>query len=187
LLIKLNHIATIQTGIYEKPHPLGNIKYIQGNMVNNNFELSLSNQFPMITGAMKYEKHLLRDSDILFMAKGERNVAALYKASLGDSVASSNFFVIRLRDKKILAEYLIWVFNALYNSGKMKSLKKGTHIPSISKKSLEMLEIPVPSIEIQKKIVQLQELWNREKLLTQELMNKKDQLYQRYVMEIANK
>lgn len=182
----LKEIATIHTGIYAKSNPMGNVNYIQGNSVDEDYLLLKPYKIPKLVWKDNFKKHLLREKDILFMAKGDRNVSVLYNPSLDRSVASSTFFVLRLNNVEILPEYLKWYLNSLYEMGKTKSLLKGTYIPSISKKSLEKLEIPVPSFEIQRKILHLSKLWEKEKMLTRNLLDKKEQYYQNILNRIVN-
>lgn len=57
------------------------------------------------------ERHLLEPNDILFVAKGTRSFAAVYKESFGPCVASSTFFVIRLKPDTLAPEYLALILN----------------------------------------------------------------------------
>lgn len=49
-------------------------------------------------------------------------------------------------------------------------------MPLLSKHSLGALKIPLPRLETQQKIVELQQLWEQEQQLTQQLLNNRETL-----------
>ncbi len=67
------------------------------------------------------------------------------------------FSNIIIKKSEIMPEYLAYVIKL--QKEKLESLAKGTAFPGISKSDLETIEIPLPSLEIQRKIIQ--ELDNR--------------------------
>ena len=135
-------------------------------------------------------RHLLRDGDILFAAKGAKNFAALYNSENKLAVASTSFFVIRLTDAirtKLLPEFLVWFIN---NPPSLKLLKDqaiGTAIVSISKSVLADLEIPIPGVAQQKAILKIAELRNKERKIKSEIENLKEKQVQHAVRNALNK
>lgn len=115
------------------------------------------------------EKHLLRNGDVLFAAKGAKNFAVVFENHNKKAVASPSFFVIRQTSLELLPEYLAWFLNSHSTLTLLKSQAIGSSIPSISKHVLENLEIPVPSIQTQKTILEIHQLRIREKALRQDI------------------
>ncbi len=113
----------------------------------------------------------LKKGDILFAAKGTKNFAACYENEDMPAVASTSFFVIRLNDKNVLPGYLNWFLNHPGTQTVLKGYARGTSIASISKAVLSELEIPVPSIQKQELILQLNKLRNKEKNIKQQIEN----------------
>lgn len=111
------------------------------------------------------------------MAKGSSNKACLYKIEIGQAVASSVFFVIRLKVKFILPEYLQWYLNTPLIQRALFKFSEGTHIQSISRRAMKTIEIEIPSLEQQKNILEGQLLWEKEKKLMLELIQKKELFY----------
>lgn len=101
----------------------------------------------------------------MFAAKGTKNFAAVFENHNEASVASTSFFVIRLTGETLLAEYLALFLNSYTTQTILKAQAIGTSMPSISKQVLENLEITVPGLEIQKAILQINKLRNKEKVL----------------------
>lgn len=128
------------------------------------------------------QKHLLKNGDVLFAAKGTKNFATVFENFNEPSVASTSFFVLRPTDKKVLPDYLAWVLNSHTTQTLLKSQAIGTSIPSISKQVLENLEIAVPSIEMQNAILQITKLRNKEKSLRQKIETLREKQIQQQII-----
>ncbi|MBN8684896.1 MAG: restriction endonuclease subunit S [Chitinophagales bacterium] len=184
---KLKYIASIASGVYEKVHPSGDTFYLQGKDFDEYGRIRRDmKMLPELLANERLEKHLLRDGDILLIAKGESNRACLYQEAIGPAVASSTFFVIRPAKSELLPEYMQWYFNTRYMKDIFSGLSKGTQIASLSKKTLAEIEIPVPPLREQKKILEIQRLWEHEKSLTLKLMELKDLNIQKLLLKNSN-
>lgn len=170
----LEHIAVIQTGIFAKPVPEGEIVYLQAKHFDENGSLE-SSLHPDLKAEDISEKHLLQPGDVLFASKGTRNFAAWYESKNQPAVASTSFFVIRLQSNLVIPEYLAWYLNSPYTLKILKGRAIGTSIVSISKTVLENLEISVPELNTQQIILKINQLQIREKSLMHqiEILNEK--------------
>ena len=167
----LKHIASIQTGALLKTVSAGEIVYLQAKHFDEN---GMLNQLlhPDLNSAEISEKHLLREDDVLFAAKGAKNFAACYDNKNQPAVASTSFFVIRIQGNlkdKILPQFLSWAINHPVSQKYLKANAIGSSIASISKVVLAELEISIPDLQTQKAILKIAELRNREKKLKQEI------------------
>ncbi len=164
----VKNITNIHTGIFAKPSGVGEVVYLQSKHFDEfgqlNSVLHLDLPFASIS-----DKHLLKEGDVLFAAKGTKNFAAVFEKHFEPSVASTSFFVIRLTGNVVLPHYLAWFLNSDSVLKQLKGQAIGTSIPSISKQVLEDLEIAIPSLEIQNVILRIAELRNKEKLLKQKI------------------
>jgi restriction endonuclease S subunit len=97
-------------------------------------------------------------------------------------VASTSFFVIRLRDKTILPAYLAWYLNSNKAQQELKAQAIGTGIPSISKQVLEMLELNVPTLEKQEAVLKISTLFEREKRIRIEIELLREHQIQQYII-----
>jgi restriction endonuclease S subunit len=61
----------------------------------------------------------------------------------------------------------------------------GTAIPIITVKALGNLPITIPALQKQKEIVEIYKLFNREKELMMQLVNKKEKLLQKVLLDQA--
>ena len=136
---------------------------------------------PQLNLNNKLEKHLLKDGDLLFAAKGLNNFAVVYNNGIGKAVASSSFIVIKINEENkqtIQPDYLAWFLTHHKQIKLMHQQQLGTTIPSIGMKQLAELEINIPPIEVQKKIVAVHQLREKEKELTTRIEEWKDKQIQ---------
>lgn len=177
----IKSITNIQTGLFAKPAGVGEVVYLQSKNFDEYGQLH-SELHPDLVADGISEKHLLKDGDVLFAAKGTKNFAAVFENHNEPSVASTSFFVIRPTDNKVLPQFLAWFLNNPTTQNLLKGQAIGTSIPSISKQVLENLEITVPDIETQKAILQITKLRNKEKSLKQEIETLREKQIQQQII-----
>ena len=177
----IKDITNIQTGLFAKPAGIGELLYLQSKHFDEFGQLH-SVLHPDLPAEGISEKHLLKDGDVLFAAKGTKNFAAVFENHNEPSVASTSFFVIRPADKKVLPQFLAWFLNNPTTQTILKGQAIGTSIPSISKQVLENLEIPVPDIKTQKAIIEISKLRNMEKTLKQEIETLREKQIQQQII-----
>ncbi len=177
----IKDIAIIQTGLFAKPAGIGELVYLQSKNFDEYGQLH-SELHPDLVADGISEKHLLKDGDVLFAAKGTKNFATVFENHNEPSVASTSFFVIRPTDNKVLPQFLAWFLNNPTTQTLLKGQAIGTSIPSISKQVLENLEITVPDIETQKAILQITKLRNKEKSLKQEIETLREKQIQQQII-----
>lgn len=181
---RIKDIAIIQTGLYAKPSGAGELVYLQSRHFDEYGQLHAVLHPDLIANGIP-DKHLLKDGDVLFAAKGTKNFAAVFENHNEPSVASTSFFVIRPTDKKLLPQYLAWYLNSHSIQSLLKGQAIGTSIPSISKQVLENLEIALPDIEKQKAILHITKLRDKEKSLKQEIETLREKQVQAMLLEAA--
>ena len=173
-MTKLNNIATIQTGVFAKTTPNPDALYLQQSDFDSRGELRDTAQ-PTI--ATDNPKHLLAAGDLLLASKGNNNICVIVPEIEQKCVASPSFLVIRLRDKSaILPEYIAWYLNLPTVQNTLAAQARGTSIMSISKATLGDLEIPVPSVERQRRYIELSKLQKREQQLYAAIAERRKQI-----------
>jgi len=156
----LSEIADIRTGLFARPEPGGNLVYLQAKHFDETGCLQ-SGILTELRSEFVSGNHRLIAGDVLFSAKGYKNFAALYKGEF-PAVASTTFFVSRLRTRDVLPEYLVWYLNSPATQELVKRGAIGSSIVSIPKSSFGQLEISVPPLEVQRKILEIDKLSRRE-------------------------
>jgi restriction endonuclease S subunit len=172
--MKISSIANINSGIYSSAISVGEVYYIQARDFDENRQI-VSNLTPVLSYEENLEKHFLQPGDILIVAKGASFLSAVYDGSYSPAVASTVFLVIRITNKdQIDPWYVSWYLNQTSTQIYFLSISRGTSIPSINKKMLSELDIPIPSIEKQKLIIELIGLQHKDKFLNRRITELKD-------------
>ena len=176
----LKDIADIRTGYSFRakiePDSEGNILVVQLK------ELSDKNTIDISTAVKIYmqnvaENYLLQKGDLVFRSRGMDSTAAIMDISSNNVILSAPFQRIRLQDtSKIIPEYLLWYINSKDAQSYFSVNKTGTSVTMISTAVLADLPVIVPSVESQKKIVEINTLSEREIELQEELIKKKNLL-----------
>jgi len=147
--IKIFDIAIIQTGIYAKPDPVGEVLYIMGRHFDLDKKIDPAIQ-PELQLNEKTKKHLLRTGDILVASKGHDLFSAVFHSMKYPAVASSMFIILKLHDPQIiLPEYLAWHLNHPKTQKILSGSSKGTALRSITIDIIGNLEIPIPPLQKQ--------------------------------------
>lgn len=180
---KLKDICDIQFGCYEQTILKGTIPCLQLKNFDENNQF-LTNIDTFVPHDKKTTKHLLCPEDILLPSKGNRLFAVLYQKEWGDMVASSIFYVIKVTSQNILPAYLSIVLNQPIYQQRLWQKGGGSNIFSLRKKELEDLTFPIPTLEIQDKIIKINSLHQKKTVLIQQIAKKEKQLYQSIIYQL---
>lgn len=136
-----------------------------------------------LTGRKQPE--FLRSGDILFMAKGTRNDAALIGEVPPNTVCTPNFYRIRLKPDidDLLPDFLNWQLNHLGAQRYFATCSQGTAASSITKSQLETLPVIIPPIETQKLMANLADAATKEQTLLNQLIENR----QRMIVEVGRR
>lgn len=121
-------------------------------------------------------RYLVDGSDVLFLARGNRN-RAFTTEGLGDHVvASSHFFILTPDLDKVRPGFLAWYLNTRSVRSILKTNIQGTTMKLVPRGAIESVEIDVPPLVVQERIVELAALRERERELIRRLEKKWDAL-----------
>lgn len=118
----------------------------------------------------------LNKGDVLLINRG-RFTACVFEDNLGmPCVATSAFLILTPKNpEQLLPDYLALYLNSAEGQNIFKRLNETTTIPFIKLSSLEQIEIPVPPLDMQQKLVALEQAKQRFAQLTArktELLNR---------------
>lgn len=182
----LKNISNIQTGLFAKPQAEGDIVYLQPKYFNELGDLTTV-LMPDLNSTEISKKHLLKQGDILFAAKGNKNFATCFGKHDLPAVASTSFFVIRVTNQKVLPEYLTWFLNHPNTQQFLKGYARGTAMVSISKSVLENIELSIPSIEMQKRILKIASYRKQELALKKQMEDLQEKYLQSLLIKSTQK
>lgn len=104
------------------------------------------------------KEHLLRDGDILFCAKGTIKAAA-FSGQPEDYVASSAFFILSPK-RELFSAYIAAFLNSEMMKGAYRSATNGSTIPSLPISYVSGIQIRLPPLSAQKRVIELLDLYN---------------------------
>lgn len=181
--VKLKEIANIQFGYYGQPSKYGTIPYLQAKHFNE-FGQYIAENDTFLEEDPKSMANLLQNEDILFVAKGFRFFATLYKEDFGKAIASSIFFILSVDKSKIIPDYLVSVLNLPKNLMYFQQSASGSSIPSIRKSELADFTFNLIPLEEQQRVVALQELYLKDIEITNHIISEKQKLFQTAISKI---
>lgn len=121
---------------------------------------------------LKRESGQLEQGDILFAARGNHHYA-IHIESIPSGMhilAAPHFFVIRSLQRIILPAFLSWYLNQESCQRYFARASEGTGTKSIRRAILDQTPVVIPSMQEQRKIIALNTVIRRERLLLQTLI-----------------
>ena len=175
----LKDIARVQMGLSFRsriePEADGTIAVVQMRDLTEDNKLS---QRKLITVKMDglNGRHLVKCNDLIFRSRGQTTTAAIIDTEIGPAIVAAPLLRIRVTSEHVLPEYLCWFVNQPSAQAFLHSRATGTAMTVIGKAALDALEVPLPALETQERIVALADLSNKEQRLMRELAAKKEKL-----------
>ena len=190
--MKLNKIAKIQSGYISRgrivPRDDGKYLLLQAKDVSADPLSYRTDALVRFIPTLSGKDWFLKPGDILFMARGVRNFSVLID-KLPDSVlAAACFFVVRISNSEVLPEYLSWYLNQLPVEDYLKRFSgRGVHMPVVRRAVLENIDIPLPPINTQKQVSEINKLLHTEQKLYKKLAEKRKNLITRICLRATLK
>ena len=121
----------------------------------------------------------LQQRDVLFSARGTRNIAAVVDGVPGHAVCSPLFFLVRVKaPDRLLPEVVAWQINQEPLQRYLSASATGSNITSIRRQVLEDLPIVVAPIARQQAVVDFNEAALQERRLLSNLIDNRNRQMQ---------
>lgn len=121
------------------------------------------------------KKYLTNKGDVIIRLTAPYTAICINDMQEG-LVIPSNFAIIRVKEPKFIPEFIALFLNSEIIGKKFFKSAISTTIPLIKTTHLRDVDIPEKTLEMQKKIVELNQLQVKEKILLSHLMEEKDKL-----------
>jgi hypothetical protein len=184
-MIPLGNVADVSTGYpFRKkvePEEGGDVVLVQLKDMDGVEGVAASGAIALRNEGGKYERYLLQAGDLLFQSRGSRHPVAVVGAGIR-GIAATGLHTIRPHRGRVLPEYLSWWLNHPVSQEKLVSkVARGQYIPFVSKADLLAFLVPVPSLDVQEKIIDVDRLRRQERALRERL----DTLTQQLVDDVT--
>lgn len=154
--------------------PDGNIPVIQPKDITNDGVLQPADVVKVQMPYLKKDQ-LLSIGDVLLSSRG-RFAATVYQGQFEeDTIATGSLLILTVKDgTRVLPGYLALYFNSDLGNFQFHRLTEQTTIPYLNQSSLKQMDIPIPNLETQQKLIALERSKQRYGQLTKrkrELLN----------------
>lgn len=163
----------------------GDLSVIQMKDLYGNYA-SIKSDLTKVSSEKISSKFFLQKGDVLFIAKGSNNFAIEYNLDLPKAIAASAFFILRPNTSKVVPAYLAWYINQSPVQQYLKENMAGTYIPNINKSTIEGIMVSLPAMDVQKKIVLIDDLRKKESLLMSQISEKREVAVRAALLDIVN-
>ncbi len=138
----------------------------------------------------KRQPDYLNPGDILVAARGNHNYAVSVDHTLvttgKQAVAAPHFFVISLKTKDVLPEFMVWLFNQGPVQRYFEQNAEGTLTKSIRRSVLEEAPVVIPPLAKQRAILGMAKTLAEEQKLVQTLINNGERMMATIAKDLFN-
>ena len=178
MIAKLSDIADIRTGLVVsrkaaslRVHSVHQYRLLTLASIADNGDIIENKLDDFFANQKIQDMYLAKEGDIVVRLSSP-NIACYISKEYAGLLVPSQFAIIRYKKKDVLSEYIGVAINSASLQQQLRSAQRGTVIKVINTKALRELNIPVPRIDIQEKIVALEQLSLRRTQLTERLIEK---------------
>jgi hypothetical protein len=118
-------------------------------------------------------RYLLQRGDLVFRARGLVNHAWVFDSDVPTICIAPLLFIHIFQPTQLLPSYLQWFINLDTTQAQINRMARGVAIKMINVQALSQLPIPLPSVEDQRKIIRLYQMFLESKALEAQLSQKR--------------
>ena len=182
----LDNLAQISSGYpfrgSVQHDPAGDIRVLQIRDLRRSGTLSADTML-CVRASDNHASYLLEPGDIVMPARGDHREAISFMLD-EPTIPSSHLYTVRTTGDEVLPAYLGWALNQPATQHTLQNEARGTAMPLVTRRSLETIRIPVPTLETQHRIVELHELWQHEQALTQQLLTNRESILSGVIQQL---
>lgn len=187
--MRLAELSEIHSGYTARgrlePLPEGGVPALQLRDVGTDGETP-GPRFQRYDLGMLSDRYFVRGGEVVFRSRGEPNTAAAIGDVLPEpAVVIVPLVIVRPDRERVLPEYLAWAINQPDAQRRLAAEAQGTSLRMIPMAVLENLDIAVPDLPTQRRIVELNALARQEGRLLRELAARREQLVRTILGEAA--
>jgi hypothetical protein len=133
--------------------PAGKFLVVQGKDVGADGSLVLDGMARVSNVPGKGAPDILSGGELVFQTRGVSYRAASVPDAAPPMVAAGSLFILRPDTSRLVADYLVFFLNLHTTQALLRQLATGSTIPNLRRAAIEQLEVPLPSLADQQKLV----------------------------------
>ena len=185
--IKMANISTIRQGhLFRKGIrnlPRGEVNLIQPSDVDEDSDIEFHKLHKVRLSDIK-KAAMIGADDVIVKSKSSRPIFFKVNIPKGSYAVTDQFLIISIDKNIINPDYLLWYFKTKNVKRYLRNRMCGTSVPFIKKETIEKMEVPVPSLKNQERIIMLDRLMKEEKRLSEEIIDHKKKIIEKASMTI---
>jgi len=151
-----------------KSDPDGGMRVLLAKNINEDGTISYDDLTKISLEAPRTNAFVSKN-DVVLSSRGVFR-AGVFSEDTNNTITASSVYILRISVKYILPKYLAIYLNSKIGQNRIKNITTGSTVKTILRGALENLEINIPSIDRQKKIIEIMENWQtREKMLVKKI------------------
>jgi restriction endonuclease S subunit len=162
--------ATLRGRDATRPDPKGSYCFLRIGDISQDGSLRTNDFLRIEPNEPVKEELWLRAGDVLFPNRGTRTTALAFPLDQPKVIVGPQFFIVRPDDERVSAEYLAWFLRSAEAAAHFEARRKGTYVQIIQRGDLAELEIPLPPLPAQRKLVGVAKLALAERDLSERLL-----------------
>lgn len=179
--MKLESIAEIYMGIVpsrkKELDEIGKVNKYKLFSMNCYIE---NNEFDFFYTAENLEKYLVHEGDLIFKIAYPYRVIYVDK-KISNTLITNQFCIIRTNYKKANPKYIKWFLETKETEIQLEKTSIGTVVKTVKIAGLRDIQIPYLNLKVQNEIGNICELWNNQKSMYEDLIMKKEKIYNQYI------
>lgn len=169
--VQLSELASIRLGVSLRTRlhadPSGSVYVVQASDLGANGAVVPDH---IVRATVDFaDSQILAKGDILLQSRGVSYPAARLADCPHVTIAAAPLYVLRPSTSFIDPTFLVFFLNHETTQLRLRRAATGTHVPQLTRRTIENIRIPLPPLKTQSRIVQAAALARREHDLVEEL------------------
>jgi restriction endonuclease S subunit len=159
MMIRLDQVVHLRTGapfrerIEHDAH--GKFLVVQGKDVGSHGNLILDGMVRVTDAPNKKAPDTLRQGEVIFQTRGVSYRAAVVPSVSVPMIAAGSLCILSPDPARITPEYLVFFLNLPAAQTALRQMATGSTIPNLRRSAIEQLEVPLPNLSDQRRLVEL--------------------------------
>ena len=173
MIAQLGKIAAIRIGSPFRERIVhdqrGQFLVVQGKDIGSDGTLILDGMVTVAEAPNKKSPDTLAEHEIVFQTRGVSYRAAIVPKPPQPMLAAGSLFVLSPDPARTYPEYLVFFLNLPATQTALRQIATGSTIPNLRRGAIEQLEVPLPDLSDQRRLVELGALIRKQSDITERI------------------
>lgn len=167
--------------------PRGKYLVVQGKDVGSDGNLILDGMVRIAEAPSKRAPDILAAGEVVFQTRGLSYRAAIVPDTDAPMLAAGSLFILSPDTARVNPEYLVFFLNLPVTQAALRQMATGSTIPNLRRSAIEQLEVPLPILPDQRRLVELAALVRKQSNIAERINHLRLQELHALTVERAKK